>query len=170
MVVGTGVGFIFQPMLVALQAHVPQARRAVITSNRNFFRCAGGAVGLAVSAAVLQATLRKRLPPAYASLAHSTYTVPDLAAIPAADAAAILDAYMAASHAVFILLIPLIGVCFLGCVLIRDHGLQYRDPTQPAAAEPVETSSVPTPQVMVLDSASSTNVEVDTEKKAERSQ
>lgn len=132
MLVGAGVGCIFQPVLVALQAHVAPARRAVITSNRNFFRCAGGAVGLAVSAAVLQATLRKKLPPAYVdSIASRPYAVPDLAGLPVADADAILDAYMAASHAVFTLLVPLIGLCFIGCVLIRDRGLQGPKPETP---------------------------------------
>lgn len=132
MLVGAGVGCIFQPVLVALQAHVAPARRAVITSNRNFFRCAGGAIGLAVSAAVLQATLRKKLPAAYVDeIASRPYAVPDLAKFPVADADAILDAYMAASHAVFTLLVPLIGLCFIGCVLIRDRGLQGPKPDAP---------------------------------------
>lgn len=124
MLIGAGVGCIFQPVLVALQAHVPPARRAVITSNRNFFRCAGGAVGLAVSAAVLQATLRQKLPPAYVDeIASRPYSVPELDGLPTDDANGILDAYMSASHAVFTLLVPLIGLCFIGCILIRDRGL-----------------------------------------------
>lgn len=36
----------------------------------------------------------------------------------------VLDAYMSASRAVFILQVPLIGLCLLGCVLIKDRGLQ----------------------------------------------
>ena len=121
MVIGIGVGCIFQPILVALQAHSIKSRRAVIISNRNFFRCAGGACGLAVSAALLQATLRIELPPPYSYLADSTYAIPDLRN---ADASSVLDAYMAASRAVFILQIPLIGICFIGCLLIRDRGLE----------------------------------------------
>lgn len=120
-IIGIGVGFVFQPTLVALQAHVPKARRAVITSNRNFFRCAGGACGLAVSAAVLQTTLRGHLPPQLAYLAKSTYTLPNLTGD---DLETVLNAYMTASHAVFVLQAPLIGLCFLGCCLIRDRGLQ----------------------------------------------
>lgn len=119
--IGIGVGCIFQPILVALQAHSIKSRRAVIISNRNFFRCAGGACGLAVSAAVLQGTLRARLPTQYSYLADSTYTVPDLSG---SDASSILDAYMAASRAVFILQIPLIGICLVGCLLIKDRGLE----------------------------------------------
>lgn len=119
--VGIGVGFIFQPTLVAFQAHVPKSKRAVIVSNRNFFRCAGGACGLAISAAVLQAALRANLPAENAYLAEDTYSLPKLAG-PGYDD--VLDAYMAASRAVFILQVPLIGICLLGCFFVRDRGLQ----------------------------------------------
>ncbi|OHW99630.1 MFS transporter [Colletotrichum incanum] len=119
-IIGIGVGFIFQPTLVALQAHSIKSRRAVITSNRNFFRCAGGACGLAVSAAVLQATLRANLPPEFKDLASSSYSIPKL---DDQDMSIVLDAYMAASRAVFILQIPLIGLCLIGCLFIKDRGL-----------------------------------------------
>ncbi|KZL77863.1 MFS transporter [Colletotrichum tofieldiae] len=119
-IIGIGVGFIFQPTLVALQAHSIKSRRAVITSNRNFFRCAGGACGLAVSAAVLQATLRANLPPEFKSLASNSYSIPKLND---QDMSVVLDAYMAASRAVFILQIPLIGLCLIGCLFIKDRGL-----------------------------------------------
>lgn len=120
-IVGVGVGCVFQPTLVALQAHVPRARRAVITSNRNFFRCVGGACGLAVSAAILQTTLRTHLPARLSYVAKSSYAIQ---AVPDSDLEIVLDAYMSASHAVFILQAPLIGLCLLGCCLIKDRGLQ----------------------------------------------
>jgi MFS family permease len=119
--VGIGVGFIFQPTIIAFQAHVPKSKRAVIISNRNFFRCAGGACGLSVSAAVLQATLKANLPAEYSYLAQDTYSLPKIQG-PGFDV--VLDAYMAASRAVFILQVPLIGLCFLGCIFVKDRGLQ----------------------------------------------
>ncbi|KAK7990956.1 hypothetical protein PG990_015236 [Apiospora arundinis] len=130
--VGAGVGCIFQPTLVAFQAHVTKPQRAVIIANRNFVRCAGGAGGLAVSGAVLQAALRSRLPPAYAYLADKTYVTPPADVLsgtagsgsPDPDAVLVGGAYVAASRAVFILQIPLIGLCLLGCAFIRDRGLQ----------------------------------------------
>ncbi|KAL5591254.1 hypothetical protein FOVSG1_010143 [Fusarium oxysporum f. sp. vasinfectum] len=119
-IVGTGVGCIFQPTLIALQAHSPKSRRAVIISNRNFYRCIGGACGLAVSAAVLQAQLRATLPTEHKDLASSTYVLPEsMRQVPA-----VLDAYMSASHSVFILQVPLIGLCLLGTAFIRDRGLE----------------------------------------------
>lgn len=120
---GFGIGCIIQPTLIALIAHSPKSRRAVITSNRNFFRCAGGAVGLAVSAAVLQAALRRNLPPAFKYLADQSYSFPsDLSP---ADKARVLDAYMAGSRAVFILAVPLMAICLVGCLFIKDRGLEH---------------------------------------------
>ena len=43
---GFGVGFCFQPVLVALLASSAKADRAVMTGLRNFLRAMGGAVGL----------------------------------------------------------------------------------------------------------------------------
>ncbi|KDN68105.1 hypothetical protein CSUB01_09559 [Colletotrichum sublineola] len=127
-IIGIGVGLIFQPTLVALQAHSIKSRRAVITSNRNFFRCAGGACGLAVSAAVLQATLRAHLPAEFKYLASSSYSIPKLNE---QDMSVVLDSYMAASRAVFILQVPLIGLCLIGCLFVKDQGLHPVDVVEP---------------------------------------
>ncbi|KAK2612740.1 hypothetical protein QQS21_001191 [Conoideocrella luteorostrata] len=123
-ILGIGVGLVLQPTLVALQAHSHKSRRAVIISNRNFNRCAGGACGLAVSAAVLQAVLRAALPPDFSYLANSTYSLPDM---PGGIPSDVLDAYMSASYAVFIYQVPLIGLCFLGTFFIKDHGLSRKE-------------------------------------------
>jgi MFS family permease len=129
---GVGVGFVFQPTLVALQAHCTKAQRAVVSSNRNFLRSLGGAVGLAISAAVLQNSLKKALPPDFASLALSTYSTPDFVALGASPAQKqeILQAYAHASRTVFVMNVPFIGLCLLGCLLIKDRGLRRPDEVQ----------------------------------------
>ncbi|RSM04909.1 hypothetical protein CEP52_006597 [Fusarium oligoseptatum] len=138
MVIGTGVGCIFQPTLVALQAHSPKSRRAVIISNRNFFRCCGGAVGLAISAAILQAALRSMLPAEYAYLADSTYALPtDLESGPSAER--VYDAYMHASHSVFLMQVPMIGVSLIGCLFIKDQGLEAKEEASSGEEEPQGT-------------------------------
>jgi len=121
-IIGAGVGATFQPTLIALQSHVPKSRRAVIISNRNFFRCGGGATGLAISAAVLQTVLRISLPEEYKYLASNVYAVPK---VQGPEFEGVLDAYMAASRAVFILQVPIMGVCLLGSVFLTDHGLGH---------------------------------------------
>lgn len=132
-ITGIGIGFTFQPNLVALQAHCTKSQRAISISNRNFFRCMGGACGLAISAAILQATLRSNLPSEFAHLAHSTYSLPSRSSLTDAQWAGILLAYTKASHAVFILQVPLIGACFLACIFVRDRGLER--PKEPEEIE-----------------------------------
>lgn len=130
---GIGIGFTFQPTLVALQAHCTKSQRAVSISNRNFFRCMGGACGLAISAAILQATLRSHLPSEFSYLTKSSYSLPSRASLTDTQWSQILLAYTKASHAVFILQVPLIGVCFLACVFVRDRGLER--PKEPEEIE-----------------------------------
>lgn len=130
---GIGIGFTFQPTLVALQAHCTKSQRAVSISNRNFFRCMGGACGLAISAAILQATLRSNLPSEFSYLTHSSYSLPSRSTLTDVQWTSILLAYTKASHAVFILQVPLIGVCFLACVFVRDRGLER--PKEPEEIE-----------------------------------
>jgi hypothetical protein len=132
-ITGIGIGWTFQPTLIAFQAHCTKSHRAVVISNRNFFRCLGGAFGLAVSAAILQATLRSNLPNGYQYLAHSTYSLPSQSDISASDWSQILDAYAKASRSVFILQVPLIGLCFAACLFIRDRGLER--PKEPGDEE-----------------------------------
>jgi hypothetical protein len=112
------------------QAHAPKPLRAVIISNRNFFRSAGGACGLAISAALLQAVLRTHLPDDYRYLASQTYTLPSN--LLPADSGVFLDAYMTGSRAVFILQIPQIGLCLLGTFFIKDRALWPPEERVPA--------------------------------------
>jgi hypothetical protein len=95
----------------------------VVISDRNFFRCGGGACGLAVSAAILQAVLNANLPANFQYLAHSSYAIPNRSTLSSSDWDIIVNAYFQASHAVFILQVPLVGICLLACVFIKDRGL-----------------------------------------------
>lgn len=128
---GIGVGNTFQPTLVALQAHSSKADRAVVISVRNFLRNLGGAVGLALSSAVFSNALKKKtgtLPEALRKqILASILKVPDLTNVDEAVKESVLDAYMGASRAVFIVWVPLIGVCLLLTFLVKDRGLQRKE-------------------------------------------
>jgi MFS family permease len=131
LVQGAGVGLIFQPTLVALQAHCSKEQRAVVISNRNFLRSLGGAVGLAISAAALQNSLKKAMPPEFSSFV-SSYDTPDFTALGASPEQIqdVLQAYATASRNVFIMNVPFMGLCLIGCLLIKDRGLQRPDELQ----------------------------------------
>ncbi|KAG9696784.1 MFS general substrate transporter, partial [Aureobasidium melanogenum] len=132
---GAGVGLIFQPTLIALQSHCSKEQRAVVISNRNFLRSLGGAVGLAISAAALQNSLKKAMPPEFSSFL-SSYDTPDFEALGASpeQIQAVLKAYATASRTVFIINTPFMGLCLIGCILIKDRGLQRPNEAQQIAS------------------------------------
>jgi MFS family permease len=136
--VGTGTGMVFQPTLVALQAQTPKMQRAVVTSNRNFLRSSGGAVGLAVSSAILANVLRSSLPEHLSYVANSTFAAPDLSTFDLQDRDAITSAYASASRAVFIFCCPLNAICLALCVFIKDHGLMREEDTPGATTPAIE--------------------------------
>jgi hypothetical protein len=128
---GAGVGNVFQPTLVAAQAHSLKRDRAVVIGVRNFLRALGGSVGLALSSAVFSNVLKKRLnslstplPESFKEeILDSILRVPDLSALTNLEKEEVLNAYMSGSKAVFIVWVPIMGVCLLLCFLIKDKGL-----------------------------------------------
>jgi MFS family permease len=128
---GAGVGFVFQPTLVAAQAHSLKRDRAVVIGARNFLRALGGSLGLALSSAVFSNVLRKSLDSLSVPLPESVKTsilasilrVPDLSGLSTAQREQVLDAYMSASKGVFYVWAPLMGLCLALCLLIKDKGL-----------------------------------------------
>jgi hypothetical protein len=53
----------------------------------------------------------------------SILRVPDLSALTNLEKEGVLNAYMSGSKAVFIVWVPIMGVCLLLCFLIKDKGL-----------------------------------------------
>lgn len=141
-ILGVGVGNVFQPCLIAIQAHSPKELRAVIISNRNFFRALGGAIGLACSSLVLQTSLGKALPDDLSYLSRDSYVLPSLSDFSTVDQNVIRAAYAKASRTVFISMAPIMGFCLVICVFIQDKGLQRKDETAPPP--PIPTMAEPT--------------------------
>lgn len=127
-IIGIGAGNVFQPCLIALQAHSPKALRAVVISNRNFLRALGGAVGLACSSQLLQSSLRRALPSELRPLVASSYKLPDVDSLSPAEASQVETAYAKASHDVFISMVPVMGLCLVTCIFIKDRGLSRKEP------------------------------------------
>ena len=59
------------------------------------------------------------MPEILASILH----VPDLSLLSDDQREEVLNAYMSGSHAVFIVWVPIMGLCLLLCFLINDRGL-----------------------------------------------
>jgi predicted MFS family arabinose efflux permease len=137
---GAGVGFVFQPTLVAAQAHSLKRDRAVVISARNFLRALGGSLGLALSSAVFSNVLSKSLDslsvplPAgvQSSILASILRVPDLPTLSTIQQSEVLDAYMSASKGVFYMWVPLMGSCLALSFLIKDKGLTRPEEKPPS--------------------------------------
>lgn len=134
---------------MAAQAHSPKADRAIVISVRNFMRSLGGACGLALSAAILSSVFRRHIPADLPTdiantIRSSTYSVPDLSSLSNTQLEGILDAYMSGSRAVFILFVPLIGVCLIGCIFIKDRGLQRAEEKSETPMSLLPETKVPT--------------------------
>lgn len=146
---GLGTGGCFQPSLVAILAHSRRADRAVLNSLRNFLRTMGGTLGLTVSGAILNNVLQSRLNGVVSNdiatqLASSAHSLGSLG-LTEEQRAAVLTAYMHGIHIIFILYTPLIGICGLGALLVRDHGLEEKDTSTTLQVRSEKTRNVSSP-------------------------
>ncbi|EED14676.1 efflux pump antibiotic resistance protein, putative [Talaromyces stipitatus ATCC 10500] len=128
---GLGTGGCFQPSLVAILAHSRRADRAVLNSLRNFLRTMGGTLGLTVSGTILNNVLQSRLNGVVSNdiasqLTSSAHSLDSLG-LTVEQRTAVLDAYMHGIHLIFIVYAPLIGICGLCALLVRDQGLAEKD-------------------------------------------
>ncbi|KUJ23010.1 MFS multidrug transporter-like protein [Mollisia scopiformis] len=144
---GAGVGNVFQPTLVAAQAHSLKRDRAVVISVRNFLRSMGGALGLAISSAIFSNSLKKSLKSATAvpedvktGILAAILRVPDLSELSSVQKEEVLESYMDASRSVFYIWAPFIGVCLILCFLIKDKGLTRPEEKQEVEDTPEESS------------------------------
>lgn len=136
-ITGSGTGSIFQPTLVALQAHCPKEQRAVVTSSRNTLRSLGASVSLAVSGALLTNTLKRSLPEELRYLAADSFAAPDLSHFDQGQREQISRAYAAASRAVFIWCFVLIAISLALTTIIKDAGLSTKTEEVPQQRESV---------------------------------
>ncbi|KAF1809991.1 MFS general substrate transporter [Eremomyces bilateralis CBS 781.70] len=126
---GVGVGLVFQPTLVAAQAHSPKEDRAIVISARNFIRALGGSAGLAIASAIFSSTLVSNIPMSIPvdmaeSIKQSVFEMPDISGLPEDQKIHVLNAYVAAARSVFYLWAGAMGCCLALMVFIRDKGLK----------------------------------------------
>lgn len=141
-VTGIGAGCIFQPSMVAVQAHSRMADRAVVILARNVLRSFGGAVGIAVGSLIVSNSLLKevndemkhpRLPVKYLDyLKDHIYSKISTTGLSKSEVGVVQDMYMSAIHNFFYAIVPMIGICLVGSIFIRDHGLQCIDQAPPS--------------------------------------
>lgn len=153
LIIGCGVGFTFQPSMVAVQAQAKKADRAVVISTRNVIRSFGGAVGIAVGSTTVSNSfltnikqLKKdntaKIPSSYLRyLETNIYSRFDTSSLTTKQTSAVKLMYVNALKNYFYLLIPFIAICLITSFFIKDRGLQCIDELEPPLRKNSDTES-----------------------------
>lgn len=153
LIIGCGVGFTFQPSMVAVQAQAKKADRAVVISTRNVIRSFGGAVGIAVGSTTvsnsfltnikqLEKDNTTKIPSSYLRyLETNIYSRFDTSSLNTKQTGAVRLMYVNALKNYFYLLIPFIAICLITSFFIKDRGLQCIDELEPPKRKNSDTES-----------------------------
>lgn len=114
---GLGIGFTFQPTLLALLSNSDSSDRAVVTGLRNFFRCFGGAVGLIISGIAFSHLFAEKLKQQGIPSERIEYLVNDPGKM---DTLQERTAYLNSFRWVMVILTVLSGLMFLMSFAAKD--------------------------------------------------
>ncbi|CAN3476382.1 citrate exporter 1 [Diutina catenulata] len=149
--IGVGVGFTFQPTMVAAQSHAKRGDRAVVISTRNVLRSFGGSVGVAVAGTIVSNSILNKIDEGSYGIdklsssfvdhwKQHIYQHIDTANITHDQLRAVQRVYMYAIRNFFYLMVPLIGLCLISTLFVGDHGLHCIDePSESTAPTVVPT-------------------------------
>lgn len=151
-VVGVGLGGAMQTFTLIVQNAVDRRDLGVATAATQFFRSAGGTVGIAVLGTIMASRLATAIPehlpagaaeamPAGGVSVNSVLDPAMLSQLPAGIAEAVRAGLADALHGVFIAAIPLVVVAIIAALLIKSVPLRdtLEDPESPESPEPLES-------------------------------
>jgi MFS family permease len=119
-IMGLGIGFVMPNLTTAIQNAVERSEMGGATATAAFFRSLGGAIGVALSGAVLAAHL-SLLP---AGLQTAGGGVAEIAALPAAQRVAVLDVYRAGLSSAFAVGAVIAALGFLTVLFLPERPLR----------------------------------------------
>jgi MFS family permease len=129
LVLGAGIGFMMQVMILAVQNSVDRSDLGTATSAVTFFRTLGGALGTALFGAVLTNrlayNLHKILPPGTNINTSSVQNgITNLGHVPLAVVHDIFLAFSASFRSVYLWALPLAALSFVFALLLKEKPLQ----------------------------------------------
>ncbi|KAG6836786.1 hypothetical protein H0H93_003207 [Arthromyces matolae] len=167
LITGIGIGCLFQPPLIGLQAAMPTKDMATSTAAFGFIRTIGGTVGISIGQAIFSSTLRKKI----SKIANITIntssgglsqSIRSLKDIPdPVTRLAVIDAYARSISTIWIVMTPLMGVSFILVLFIRSYTLKRTVVRQDKKKESAETDLEKAEE---HESNETSNAPVDTEK------
>lgn len=117
---GAGIGFTMQVMVLATQNEAPAADLGVATSTVTFFRSVGGSLGVALFGALFSSRLGELL----GGATPEGMTPADIARLPAAEQAHVAGAFADAITHVFLVAVPVLVVGWALTWLLREVPLR----------------------------------------------
>ncbi|KAI5957374.1 hypothetical protein KGF54_000302 [Candida jiufengensis] len=152
LIMGCGVGFTFQPSMVAVQAHCKKAERAVAISTRNVLRSLGGCVGIAIGSTIVSNSVLNSLnhlgPKTTLSketinyIKNHIYNKINTSTLSIQEADEIKSIYSNALKNYYYFLIPLMSIAVITTFFVKDNGLCAIDEKPPTPKrEDLESSA-----------------------------
>jgi EmrB/QacA subfamily drug resistance transporter len=136
---GVGLGFVSQVLIVAIQNAVERRQLGTATAGANFFRSLGGSIGIPVYGAIMTAQLNhwlpRRVPQSASQRLNSDTLLSSPAAIRALPHAARVGVADAVSHSVttvFTALIPVSAISLLIVLFLKEKPMGDRAPAAQA--------------------------------------
>ncbi|CAO3636332.1 unnamed protein product [Mucor fragilis] len=124
---GAGLGFLFSSTIIALQASVEPKDIAVVTGLGNFARILGGALGVAISSAVLNSQLTQELPK-YLPMEEAAKVIQSSEyvnhGLPAEYLETTLRVYVESLQLIWYVLIPMAGLGFISSLFVKHHSIR----------------------------------------------
>jgi len=155
LVVGIGVGCIFQPPLIALQASMPLHLMATSTATLGLMRTLGGTIGISIGDAIFSSDLSKRLRsiPGFDAGSGGTALTSNIRGLsqiePIELRNQVLHAYSRSISLIWLVCVPLSFVALLAALPIKSYSLQRnvikggKDGAGAHAAQDVDAEPIP---------------------------
>jgi EmrB/QacA subfamily drug resistance transporter len=134
-VLGVGVGFLMQNLVLAAQNDVPARELGSATSVLSFFRSLGGTIGVSVLGAVLAGRVAADLSALGSGPDDGAAAVPDVSTLPPEVATLVRDAYGDATAELFLIATPLAALALLVVLFIKEKALKTTTGAQRLEAE-----------------------------------
>jgi hypothetical protein len=146
LLVGIGIGFVMQVLVIVIQNAVEHRDLGTATSSASFFRSIGGTFGTSIFGAVFASQVARRMPQdvhtgALSGMSPTTLMSDgpaQLRELPATIHAGVIEAFAKSIDTVFFWAIPLVALAFIVAWFLREVPLRDRAFMGRAAAESAE--------------------------------
>ena len=140
-VVGAGLGFVMQVLIIAVQNSVDFRDMGVATSSSTFFRSMGGTLGIAVFGAILGVRLshelHSRIGPTGLGTDQLTGSPAVIKALPPQVHGPVVQSFVEALHTVFLAALPVVLLAFVLTWFLRELPLRTAGHAPTGVPDPV---------------------------------